>query len=1110
MRSRDVAMALSIALAAVAGQARAQGRPAKTDPADEQRASAALAAAPRPTTLRPGPHFAHLTTTDGLPQSNVTAIAQDRVGFMWFGTQEGLARYDGTRFQVFQHRVDGTSPLPSSYVTALAVDERGGLWIGTERGLALYDVERDVFQVLRKSSEEPGQSTEAHVTALHVVGRTLWVAYQHGDLERFDTETRASRRFELEIGAPIRSLASNKEGTLWVGTLGKGLLTLDAAGKVVSHHRYNASERDGLPSNTINALLVARDGTLWIGSEDPNQTEGGGGLARSLGDGRYKTVGETQRLTDPRVTFLMEDDAGRLWIGSKNGLTRMDPRSGLTQRFEADRADPGKLSFSWLTSGYVDPTGVVWIGTFASGVDRFDPTTSEFEFASIQATPTAFLEQGEDLLWMGTIPGSLIRFDRRTERAQTWSQLSTAGGETIDLAPHWITDIKADAGGKLWLAVLGLGLLSFDPQTGVAEQHRSGDEQAEGAWRLVPTADGRVWIASWGGGLLKFDPARRTFARYTSETGMPTDFLYTVVADRQDPKILWIGTAKEGLVRFDTSAEKADIFRSVRERPDTLSNNDVLSIDQSKDGQLWIGTYGGGLNRFDPAKGKFERISQSIGLTNDTIYGVLIDDRQTLWLATNGGGLVRLDPGTRHAVSFNAREGLPDEYAQGSFYVGPSGRFYFGSPTGIAVWFRPEQVRLDPVGPKVVVTSLQLHNQERQLDRPIWSGPPIELGPSDTLLSFRLAGLAFASPSRIRYQYSLDQGEWIGLAGPTLTLNLPTFGDYELRVRAANRHGVWGPTSAPIAIHVATPLWRRWWAYVAYAAVALLLLLSIYRLHSRRLARIERSLRYSAMERDLELTAAVQTGFLPKDDRIVAEDLVLKGFYRPASTCSGDWWWYELSDENEHLILVGDVTGHGAGPAMVTAAVASAFRVQRDVNENGGLSRRLHAVNQEVLRVANGEYQMALTAIRIDGLSGTMTAYSAGGVPAILVADGATPSVMLCRGTPLGTESFVLGETTRAVTPGTRIFISTDGVIECEMNQGRRFGMRRLIKVLERTSALDVDEAVAALSEEVTAAAVGPQEDDWTFMVADWRAGARQAIHGPSVQRAPRRSTGPQ
>ncbi len=1097
MRPRCVLPTICVVIAAFVGVAQAQRRRPRPIPAEIEAAAAARAAAPRTTTLRPGPHFAHLTTTDGLPQSNVTAIAQDRVGFMWFGTQEGLARYDGTRFQVFQHRVDGPSTLPSSYVTALAVDARGMLWIGTERGLALYDVNRDAFEILRQSSEEPGRAAEVHITALHADDRAVWVAYQHGEIERFDAQTRASTRFELEIGASIKALASAKDGTIWIGTLGQGLLNVDGGGKIRAHHRHNAQEPDGLPANTINALLIARDGTLWIGTEDPNGVEGGGGLVRSLGEGRYRTVGKTGRadqlLTDPRVTFLVEDRAGLLWIGSKDGLTRLDPRTGRADRFEAERADPGKLSYSWLTSGYADASGVIWIGTFASGVDRFDPATGEFEFVNVLDTPTAFCEQGEDVLWMGTIPGSLIRFDRRSGQAQVWNKLVSADGQLIDLTPHWVTDIKIDGSGKLWLSVLGLGLLSFDPQTGQAERYTAGGGTAdgEGAWRLAPAADGALWIASWGGGLLKFDPRRRSFTRYTSETGLPTDFLYTVVIDRTNPAVLWLGTAKAGLVRFDTSAERADIFRSIRNRPDTLSNNDVLSIDQSGDGKLWIGTYGGGLNRFDPGTGKFERLSQNIGLSNDTIYSVLIDSKDVLWLATNGGGLVRFDPASRRAISFDARDGLPDEYAQGSFYEAPSGRLYFGSPLGIAVWFRPDRVQLDTVAPKVVLTSLQLYNQEKALDRPIWLGPPIELGYRDTLLTFRLAGLAFGSPRKIRYQYQLDQGRWTDLAGPLLTLNLPTFGDYELRVRAANRHGLWGQPSPVAAIHLATPLWRRWWAYAAYAGAALLLAFSIYQFHGRRLKRIEHSMRYSAMERDLELTAAVQTGFLPKDNRIVADDLVVKGFYRPASTCSGDWWWYEKSDERQHLILVGDVTGHGAGPAMVTAAVAAAFRVQREGEK--GLAERLHAVNQEVLRVANGEYQMALTAIRIDGNSGTVTAYGAGGVPPILMSAGAPATVIHCRGTPLGTQAFALGQASRRVAPGTRIFVSTDGVIECEMPRGRRFGLRRLIKSLERTSALDVDTAVSELSAEVIAAnATALQADDWTFMVADMLAPSTQ------------------
>jgi serine phosphatase RsbU (regulator of sigma subunit) len=252
--------------------------------------------------------------------------------------------------------------------------------------------------------------------------------------------------------------------------------------------------------------------------------------------------------------------------------------------------------------------------------------------------------------------------------------------------------------------------------------------------------------------------------------------------------------------------------------------------------------------------------------------------------------------------------------------------------------------------------------------------------------------------------------------------------------------------------------------------------------------RLQQANRLASVERDLELTGAVQSGFLPKDSVIVNQELELRGFYRPAGTCSGDWWWYESTQDGRHVLLVGDVTGHGPGPAMVTAAVASAYRVQTRISDRTPLDVRLEAVNDEVLRVGQGNYQMALTAIEIDSRRGEMRAYSAGGLPAVVMENGGPAQVVVCRGTPLGTARFQLGRTERALPPSTRIFVCTDGVLEIELANGRVFGMRRLIRALESTRQSNLEEAVSMLSHEASVANGNAiQKDDWTFAIVDWR-----------------------
>ena len=1068
------------------------GAPAATPPATAKRT------VPMRTTIR----FQHLSAAEGLPQSHVTAIVQDRVGFMWFGTQEGLARYDGAEFKVYQHRVEGSSVLPSSYVTALAIDGAGSLWIGTEQGLVSYDVTRDRFQPIAPARPPDAGDSKGDasgddalgVTALAADGARLWVGYGDGSVDRIETASRAVTRVARpggDAGAAVSALARAPDGGLWIGTQGDGLYRLNASGGVVAHHAQVAGRTDSLGANTVNAILVSRGGAVWIGTEEA-------GLARLIADDRYQHIGAgdgERQLTDARITVLLEDAAGALWVGTKNGLNRMDPKTGHIDQLHADLADPGSLSFSWLTSAYADRDGVMWIGTFAGGLNRFDRLATHLDFVNVFDPPTAFCEDKDDVLWIGTYPGALIRFDRRAGKADIRARLAGDDGKIIDLSPHWVTEIHVDPRGTLWVAVIGLGLVSFDPATETAHLYASDEQElgGEGAWGLAAADDGLLWLATWGGGLVKFNPRDRSFVRYTAEdrlSGIPTDYLYAVQIDRRQPSTLWIGTSKSGLVRFDTKTETSQVFRNIPGKPDTISHNDVLSIYQADDGVLWLGTYGGGLNRFDDRSARFERFGENVGLSNGTIYGVVGDGKGILWMSTNGGGLIRFDPKTRRAISFDTRDGVPSEYTQSGSYRGPSGRLYFGSPHGIAYSFRPEQIELDTAPPPVVLTGFQIYNQEPTTDRPIWLSPDVALGYNQNLLTFHFAGLRYASPEKIRYQYLLEglSGNWVDATTPVVTVSLPSHGDYALHVRAASRHGGWGKPVALARLRVSPPPWRTWWAYTLYGVSAALIVFAFVRFQSRRVQRLQQEHRLASVERDLELTGAVQSGFLPRDSRIENTDLQLRGFYRPAGTCSGDWWWYELTGDGRHVLLVGDVTGHGPGPAMVTAAVASAYRAQTRLAEKMPLDLRLEAVNEEVLRVGQGTYQMALTAIEIDGLRNEMRAYSAGGLPAVVMADGGPAQVVVCRGTPLGTPRFDLGRTERELPRGARLFVCTDGVIEIELANGRAFGMRRLIQLLESTRTVDLDAAVSTLFEQAESAnGTAVQKDDWTFAIADWR-----------------------
>ena len=309
---------------------------------------------------------------------------------------------------------------------------------------------------------------------------------------------------------------------------------------------------------------------------------------------------------------------------------------------------------------------------------------------------------------------------------------------------------------------------------------------------------------------------------------------------------------------------------------------------------------------------------------------------------------------------------------------------------------------------------------------------------------------------------------------------------------AQDRQGNWSEPTI-VKLHVTPPLWKTWWALMLYVVFAALIVAAYLKYQREKLAAAKQQNRLLAVENDLELTGAVQSGFLPQDSMLVREEFALLGYYKPAESCSGDWWWHEMQADGRCSLLVGDVTGHGPGPAMVTAAVATAYRVQS--RYTASMAERLKVLNDEVLKVSKGKYQMTLTAFTVDVQTGAYEIHSAGGLPVMShEAQGSNVKSIPCRGTPLGTEEPVIGRHTGELKPGDRVLLYTDGIPEIEMANGRQIGMRRFAKLLGETSTI----AIPLASKHIVTSAethleANPQDDDWTFVIFEWN-GAGQGF----------------
>jgi ligand-binding sensor domain-containing protein len=1032
--------------------------------------------------------FDRLGYAEGLPNSNVRRIVQDTLGFMWFGTQDGLARYDGSKMRVYRTSAKEPTSISGTYITVLLVDGDGKLWVGTpEDGVNLYDPETDQFTRFTKGSDG-GLSSQGVTAAVRDLDGAVWFAMTGGGLDRFDPVTRKFESHRKDpLDATITTMALDVTGDLWLGTSNEGVIRWNPKTKVATRFGPEPKGTDQ-PTVPITAVLVAEN-RVWIG------TEGEGLLSldpKTRAVVRFQhAADDAQSITDDRITALFRDGDQTLWIGTANGLSRMD-RGKITQHVH-DPNDPLSLAFPGVETIYQDRGGTIWVGGFTVGACKLDKARISFGRYRTRTHPAnSYFEERDGSMWVGTYHGGLYKYDWAAQRATLYQTLGTAGGPTIPLESTWIAALHADARGTLWMSLIGQGLVAFDPKTDTFKQYLSkADDQnslpVDTIWDIWEDPQGMLWFATWGGGLVRFDPKAETFTSFTIED---SNHLYTLYPDPIDANILWLGAAKGGLIRFDRTAGTASSFRNRADDPTSLSSDDVLSIHRDG-GTVWVGTYGGGLNKVDLASKRVERYTSREGLPNDILWGVLPDGDGNLWISTNGGGLVQFDPRTKKQQVYEAADGIQsNEFAQGSFMRTRSGKLVFGGVNGFNM-FSPRDIKRDAYAPPVVITSLKVFNHEVSLDRPIWTLPPLAVAHSDSF-EVQFAALAFSAPTKNRYAYKLDgfDDDFIETDRPYATYTKLDGGKYTLRVRAANRHGVWSEQDLALTIAVTPPFWRTWPAYIIYMILLLGLVALVIYIQRQRLKRAEREGRLAVIERDLALTGAVQNGFLPDTDEIRTSSVQLFGFYRPADACSGDWWWHKQFGAR-HVILVGDVTGHGPGPAMVTAAVATAFGVlTRDTMTD--MRSALQVMNDVVLNVSKGKYHMTMACLELEETTGKWILYSAGAPPIMTLSSSGKHKVHFCPGTPLGTEStFEPGIHEGVVQSGERLFICTDGIPEIALPNGGSLGLRRLGQLYEKTYGRSLRDAATMIVDQANVSQGGrPQDDDWTFTMVEWNAPA--------------------
>ena len=802
--------------------------------------------------------FDRLTLDDGLSQSSVISILQDSQGFMWFGTENGLNRYDGYEFEQFRRERGKPNALRNDFVYDIIEGSDGGLWLATNGGgLAHLDAARVQVHTYMHDAADPKSIGGNVVRAvLRDSKGKLWLGLRDAGLDRFDPATGEFEHIGLGMAASIFTVYEDRDGIVWAGA-DEGLFRINPDSGHVTRFFHNSADDKSLSGDQVRAIYETSDRNLWIGT----RKNGLNRLDRASGTfERYDhDPSDPHSLGSDRVTAILEDENGRLWVGTAEGLNLVHRDSGDFTRFRNESNDSNSLGADSVATLYQDRSGMLWVGTLTGGVSKWNPRTWGFGLresgqiapaAAAQPNVTALATDHDDRLWIGTFGDGLIRRDRATGGAINFRNDPK---DPNSISGDRVMSLEFASDGSLWIGTMTGGLNRFDPDTGKNKvfKHDPLDPEslsANGVMSIFEDSNGQIWVGTFGGGISLYSPSTGKFRRYRPNPEVPgtlsSDRVTSFAEDANGN--IWIGTDAGGLNLFDTQTRQFRAYRFDAEDPESLAEDTVYSLHVDADGSVWVGTRGGGLDRVvgtskKPDDIRFANLSQRDGLANDVVYGIQSDANGELWLSTNYG-ISRFNPKTGIIRNLHRRDGLQsEEFNFGAHHASASGELFFGGHNGFNA-FRPDSLVRNTAIPPVILTGYYRSGDRSRSDIPTDLDSGIEFSYRDDTISFEFAALDFASPQNNQYIYKLEgfDTEWIDLGNRRrVTYTDLDDGNYLLRVKAANSDGVWNEAGLSLPVRVTPAPWDTWWAYVGYAAMALQLALYLWWGHQRKLRREE-------------------------------------------------------------------------------------------------------------------------------------------------------------------------------------------------------------------------------------------------------------------------------
>ncbi|MES2418991.1 MAG: two-component regulator propeller domain-containing protein [Bacteroidota bacterium] len=776
--------------------------------------------------------FNHLSMEDGLSQNSVMAITQDKNQFLWFGTRDGLNRYDGYRFKIYKQN-DNQNSISDNEITCLSTYSNGSVIAGTKNGLNFYNEKNDQFLRINKHTSLNTLSCDSIECLYEDPQKNVWVGTLSGLNLMVDAKNYRFKKFYFAKSNSdaslnvILSIFKDKKGNVWVGTQGGLIRMFTIKGKYhFEVFKYNIKEIKSISSNYVRSITGDNQQNLWLGTDN-------GLNLFNYEDKSFKrfqkNVSDKNSIINNDIRKLRCDRSGKLWIGTQEGLSILAYPNKQFTNYKHDPELKNSLGQNSIHSIFQDIHGSVYIGTYYKGLNVVYPYSTNFNiyannksYSSVSSNIiSAMIEDRHFNLWVGTEGGGLNYFDRSTD---TFIHYLANPNSTTALNTNLIKTLYLDKDGKLLIGTHRGGLYVFDEHKksfkkiiNVKDEHNN-----VGTAEIVAITEdsyGNVWVGSKDG----LTTIKKINTEYLDQTikspvekKLKNRYIQVLFEDRS--KNLWIGTMAGLYTYFPQTGKLNSYYKN------HLQSDRINCIIQTKNGNICVGTYLGGLSIFNPKTNHFKTYTQEEGLPNNNILGIIEDQNGNLWISTDKG-LSKMDVVNTKFINYTKSDGLAgNDFNLRSFLKDSRGKLFFGGYDGITSFYA-DQIEVNPHVAHITFTGLKLFNEPivvngsyNLLAQNINATKRIIFKYNQNNFSLEFALLNYIKPEKNKYSYKLIgyNKDWVETNVPSATYANLLPGNYTFIVKGTNNDGILGGMPATIEIKISPPFWKTWWAYLGY------------------------------------------------------------------------------------------------------------------------------------------------------------------------------------------------------------------------------------------------------------------------------------------------------